>query len=90
MDTVNQDFLIAKLDSYDFHNNSLKHSYSYLTKRWQKTKINTSFTLRTELSKGIPQGSVLGLILFNIYLNHLFYLVELIDIDNFADATKIA
>ena len=54
MDAVNQEFLIAKLDSYDFHNNSLKYSYSYLTKRWQKTKVNTSFSLWTELSKGIP------------------------------------
>ena len=88
MDTVNQDFLIAKLDSYDFHNNSLKDSYSYLTKRWQKPRVNTSFSLWTKLFKGMP--SVLGLILFNIYPNHLFYLVELIDIHNFADATKIA
>ena len=60
---------------------------SYLTNRWQRTKINKSFSRWTELLQGVPQGSVLGPLLFNIYLNDLFFLVDYTKVCNFADDT---
>ena len=86
-DTLNHDLLIAKLHTYGFDIKTLKLLHSYLTKRWQRTKVNSSFSTWSGLLQGIPQGSVLGAILFSIYLNDLFYLTEMTQVCNFADDT---
>ena len=70
-DTLNHDLLIAKLHAYGFSEESLQLIKSYLTNRWQRTKVNASFSDWTELLLGVPQGSVLGLLLFNIYINDI-------------------
>ena len=62
--TLNHDLLIAKLHAYGFDKSSLKLVKSYLTNRWQRTKINMSFSSWSELLKGVPQGSILGPLLF--------------------------
>ena len=59
---------------------------SYLSNRWQRTKINTSFSSWTELLQSVPQGSVLRQLLFNIYLNDLFFFLEC-NVYSFADDT---
>ena len=69
------DLHLAKLRAYGFDKSALKLTKSYLSTRWQKTKINNSFSSWSELTKGVPQGSVFGPQLFNLFTNDLFYLI---------------
>ena len=79
------DLLIAKLKAYGLGNNSLNLLLDYLTFRKQRTKVGSAYSKWTKIRRGIPQGSILRPILFNIFINDIFMIIEQSDICNFAD-----
>ena len=81
-DCIDHELLIAKLFAYGFLTSSLLFVYSYLNRRYQRTKINSSLRTWEETSCGVPQGSILGPLLFNIFICDLFYEIKEIDINN--------
>ena len=75
-DCLQHDLLIAKLNAYGFDLNSLKLLYSYLSGRKQSVKINQVFSCLMDILYGVPQVSILGLLLFNIFICDLFITID--------------
>ena len=86
-DCLNHELLIAKLEAYGFNHLSLAFIYSYLSDRKQRTKVNNSFSEWADTKSGIPQGSIIGPLLFNIYINDMFFIVDERKLANYADDT---
>ena len=86
---IDHELLIANLHAYGFGRGALLMIHSYLSQRRQRSKINGSFSTWKIVQKGVPQGSVLGPLLSNVYINGIFLLMNRAEICNYADNTTI-
>ena len=87
-DTVPHKRLLNKLQANGIEGNILKWIESFLTDRKQRVKTNSSYSTYSSVKSGIPQGSILGPLLFIIFINDLPECVESL-CKIFADDTKI-
>ncbi len=88
-DTVNHTILLRKLSSIGVSDESNRWFCSYLTGRTQQTKVGSGLSESKGISHGVPQGSILGPLLFLIYINDLCDVVELCGTSMYADDTAV-
>ena len=86
-DCISHELLIAKLNAYGFDETSLKVIISYLKNRTQTTKVGTSFSELLNIIYGVPQGSLLGPLLFIKYICDLFIVNKDVNFSSNADDT---
>ena len=88
-DTVNHTILLSKLNHYGIRGESLEWFRSYLTNRKQCSTINGSSSEYSKISCGVPQGSILGPLLFLIYINDMHDALSKCIVHHFADDTNL-
>ena len=84
-DTLSHDLLIAKLGAYGLETCALRYMKSYLTNKKQTVRANKTFSELERITTGVPQGLILGPLLFNIFLNDLFLFISNSSLSNYAD-----
>ena len=88
-DCLPHDILLDKHSAYGMSTDSVSHLESYLSNRKQQIKINSILSSWSDIQKGVPQGSILGPLLFNVFINDIFYFVKKGTLYNYADDNTV-
>ena len=83
------DLILGKLEFHGLSAKSISLLRSYLSSKYQRVKLGNTFSSWIGMSAGVPQGSILGPLLFNIFMNDLVYGIENCKMINYADDSKI-
>ena len=88
-DSLNHELLIDKLKYYRLDQNAVELFRSYFPNRYQCCKINNTLEDWRKIIAGVPQGSILGPLLFNILLNDVFFFLKDANLGNYADDSTL-
>ena len=88
-DTIDHEIILRKLANYGVDQSALRFFASYLCNRSQKCSVNGALSSASKLTYGVPQGSILGPLLFLIYINDLPNCLDISCAKMFADDTNI-
>ena len=88
-DTVDHKILLTKLEHYGIKGNALNWFHSYLVNRKQFVQVNNTSSKTNSVSDGVPQGSILGPLLFIIFINDLHRAIPNSTVHHFADNTNL-
>ena len=89
-DCLPHNILLCKLSSYGLTENATKLMESYLSDRKEQIKIGNVVSSWAEIQKGVPQGSTLGPLLFNVFINDIFYFIKNCTLYNYADENTLS
>lgn len=88
-DTINHETMKQTLDNIGIRGNLLKWFEDYLNNRTMKVQVGSDSSDEHKITRGVPQGSILGPTMYNLYVNRLFQQAERCDVLMFADDTAI-
>ena len=86
-DSVCHTLLLAKLKAYGFSDDAVKLMIEYIRGRRQRVKLDGVYSQWRTVKSGVPQGSLLGPLLFNLYINGLNYFISNTSLCLYADDT---
>lgn len=88
-DCINHEVLLSILHYIGFETNAVKFIQNYLQHRTQIVKLNNNLSLESSLDRGVPQGSILGPLLFSVYTSQLHRVIKFCEVHCYADDTQL-